>query len=77
MTLKDLLDPPVEAFDHAVCLRRFRRGETVLDFELGAKPVELVLARGGALTQTEEAVSELLPVARREEALFFRLWPLA
>ena len=31
MALKHLLDPTVEAFDHAVCLGRFRRGEAVLD----------------------------------------------
>lgn len=59
MALKHLLDPTVEAFDDAVGLRRFRRGEAVLDVEFGTQLVELVLSRRGALGQAEEAIGEL------------------
>ncbi len=68
MALKDVLDPPIEAFDHAVCLRRFRRGEAVLDAELGAELVELVLARRSTPAQAEEAISELFSVVCKDRA---------
>ena len=69
ITMKHLLDPTVEAFCHAVCLRRFWRGQAVLDVQVGTELVELVLARRSALAQAEEAIGELFSVARREEAL--------
>jgi hypothetical protein len=71
VALKHLLDPAVETLDHAarhcprtnggqwLALGRFRRGQAVLDAELGAERVELVRARRGALAQAEEAVGEL------------------
>ena len=68
MALKYLLDPTVEAFDHAVCLGRFRRGEAVLDGELGAELVELVLARCSTLAQAKEAISELFSVVCKDRA---------
>ena len=37
IALKYLLDLTVEAFDHAVCLELFRRGEAVLDGELDSE----------------------------------------
>ena len=58
MALKHLLDPTVEAFDHAVCLRRFRRGQAVLDVQVGTGLVELVLARRGALALTDEGLCD-------------------
>lgn len=36
MALKHLLNVAVEAFEHSVGLGRFRRGQAVLDTELGA-----------------------------------------
>ena len=65
--LQDLLNPSVEALDHAVGLRMRRRGQAVLDGEVGAEQVELVLSRRGAFAQTEETVGEFLPVARSEQ----------
>jgi len=60
VALKHLLDPAVEAFDHAVGLRRFRWGQAVLDAQFGAELVEFVVARRGTLAQAEQAVGELL-----------------
>jgi len=62
VALQHLLDAAVESLDHAVRLRRFWRGQAVLDPELGAKRVELVLARRRALAQTEEPIGEFLAV---------------
>ena len=60
--LQHLLDPAVEALDHAVGLRVLRRGQAMVDGEVGAEPVELVLAGGAALAQAEQAVGELFAV---------------
>ena len=62
VALQDLLDPAVEALDHAVGLRPHRRREAVLDPEVRAEGVELVLSAGGALAQAEEPVGEGLSV---------------
>ncbi|GGC23049.1 hypothetical protein GCM10011363_44460 [Marivita lacus] len=43
MVLQDIFDAAVEPFDHAVCLRSHRGCETVLDAEIGAKLIELML----------------------------------
>ena len=72
VALKHLFDPAVEALDHAVGLRRLGRGEAVFDAQLGAKLVELVLARRGALAQAEEAIGELLPVIGQNGADAYR-----
>lgn len=63
MALQDVLDPAVEALDHAVGLWPHRRREAVLDARLGAEQVEFVLFCGGALAQAEEPVGEGLSVA--------------
>ena len=57
-----LLNPAVEAFDHAVDLGVLRRGKTVLDAEVGAEQVELMLACWAEFALTEQAVGEFLPV---------------
>src|SRR3546814_4234092 len=64
-------DPPVEAFDHAVGLRRERSGEPVLDAAPGAQPVEGMTAGGlaGRLVlhvdgRSEEHTSELQSLMR-------------
>ena len=62
VALQHFLDASVEAFDHAVGLRMHRRGETVLDAQIVAKPVKVVFARGRALAQTEQPIGELFPV---------------
>ena len=64
VALKDVLDPSVEALDHAVGLRPHRWREAVLDAKLGAEQVELVLAGGSAFAQAEEPVLQLLQPAR-------------
>ena len=48
MRLQHVLDPAVEALDHAVGLRMLRRGQPVFDAEVGAELIELVLACGNA-----------------------------
>ena len=69
MALQDVLDAAVEPLDHAVRLRPHRWREAVLDAQLGAEQVELVLSGRSALAQAEQAVGEGLAVARREEGL--------
>ena len=62
MRSQHLLDPPVETLNQAVGLRVLRRGQ-VLDAQVAAPPIELVLAGGAAFAQAEQAVGELLAVA--------------
>ena len=66
MALEDVLDPAVEAFDHAIGLWMHRRGQAVLDTEIGAEPVELVMPGRGAAAEAEEPVGELLAVTPSE-----------
>jgi hypothetical protein len=66
MALQDVFDPSIEAFDHSIGLWGFRRGQTVLDVQVSAEPVERVLAGRGALAQAEEAIGKLLPVTPSE-----------
>ena len=66
MALQDVLDPAIEAFDHAIGLRMHRRGQAMLDTERVAEAVEVVFARGGALPQAEEPVRELLAITPSE-----------
>ena len=54
--LKLVLDPAVEALDHAVGFRMPLQGRRVFDAEVGAELIERVLAAGGALAQAEQAV---------------------
>ncbi len=46
MGAQDLCDASIEAFGHAVGLRRFGLGQTVIDAQALAQEVEFVLARG-------------------------------
>ena len=55
---KHLFDAAVEPFDHAVGLGVLRWGEAVVDAEVAAELVKLVLATGRAFAQTEAAVGE-------------------
>jgi|GEM_PF-3116019 len=63
--LQHLLDPTVEALNHAVRLRVLRRGEAVFDSKVCTEPIELVLAGGNAFAQAEQAVGEFLAVVRK------------
>ncbi|MBB1499707.1 hypothetical protein H5394_16640 [Paracoccus sp. MC1862] len=65
MALQDILDPAVEPLHHAVGLRVHRR-QGVLDAEIVAEAVELMIAGRGAAAQPEEPVGELLAIARQE-----------
>lgn len=69
VTLQDVLDPAVEALYHVVGLWMHRRCESMLDPDVSAEAVEIVVAGRGALAQAEEPVGELFAVARREKAL--------
>ena len=62
--MQDLLDPAIEPLDHAVGLRMLRRGQAVFDAEVVADTVELVLAGGAALAQTEQSAGELAAIIR-------------
>lgn len=66
MASQDILDPAIEAFDHAIGLRMHRRSQAMLDAKVGAEAVEVVVARGGALSQAKEPISELLAIACSE-----------
>ena len=60
---KHLLDAAVEPLDHAVGLGVLRRGQAVFDAKVAAQQIEVVLATGRVLAQTEETVGELFPIA--------------
>ena len=62
VALQHLLDPTVEALDHAVGLGVLGRGQAVFDAKISAEVIELVLAGGRRFTQTEQAVGELLAI---------------
>ena len=68
VALQDVFDTTVEALDHAVCLGRSWRGQTVFDIQFGAELVELMLARRSTLAQAEEAIGELFSVVRENRA---------
>ena len=63
MALQDVFDPAIEPLDHAVCLRSHWWCETMLDAEISAKLVKLMLSRGRALAQAKQRVGESLSVA--------------
>ena len=65
MALQDVFDPAVEPLDHAICLWSHWLREAMLDAEIGAKLVELMLSRGRAIAQAKQPVGESLAVARR------------
>lgn len=58
MALQDILDLPFEAFEHAVRLRSHRRRVTVLDAEICAELIELVLPRRIPPVRAGKAVGE-------------------
>ena len=58
VALQHLLDASVESLDHAVGLRVLRRGQAMVNAEVAAQLVEVVLAGGGPFAQTEQAVGE-------------------
>jgi len=62
MALQHLFDAAVEALDHAIGLRMHRRREAVLDAEIGAEAVEIVLTGCHSLAQAEQPVGEFLAV---------------
>ena len=62
VALQHLLDPAVEALDHAVGLRMRGRGQSVLDAEVGAELIEFVLAGGNTFVQAEQAISEFAAI---------------
>jgi hypothetical protein len=68
MTLKDILYTPVESLNHAVCLRRLWRGQTMVDAEFAAQRIELMFASRCTLAQAKETVSKLLTIIRKNGA---------
>ena len=54
--------PEGESLDHAVGLRVLRRGQAMVDAQVAAEQVELVLAGGGTFAKTEQPISEFLAV---------------
>jgi len=53
---------PPKALDHAIGLRVHRRAEAVLDAEIIAKPVEIVLTGCRSLAQAEQPIGEFLTI---------------
>lgn len=62
MALRDVLDPGFEHFDHAVPLRPYCWSQTIIDAEVRAEQVELVLSDSSVLAQTEQAIVEAFSV---------------
>ena len=62
MPLQDVFDPAVEPLDHAICLWSHWWREAMLDAEICAKPVELMLSCGRALAQAKQPIGESLAV---------------
>ncbi len=58
MRLQHLFDPSVEALDHAVGLGVPGRGQAMVDPEVTAEQVELVLAGGGTFAQIDEGLCD-------------------
>ena len=63
MALQDVFDPAVEPLDHAICLWSHWWREAMLDAEIGAKLIELMLSRGLTLLPAKQLVGERLSVA--------------
>jgi hypothetical protein len=63
MTLEDILYTPVDSLNHAVCLRRLCRGQTMVNAEFAAQRVKPLFASRCKLAQAKETVSERLTVA--------------
>ena len=63
VALQDVLDPSVEALDHAIGLRVHRRGQAMLDAKVGAEAVEVMVAGGPPATKAEQTIGKLLAVA--------------
>lgn len=59
-------DPAIEAFDHAVGLWRSGFGQTVLNAERFAQPVELMTPRRLAILGAKQSIRELLAVVRQQ-----------
>ena len=74
MALQDVFDPAVEPLDHAIFLWLHWWRETMLDGEIGAKLVELMLSRGRALAQAKQPVGESFGRGRAAEGRA-RLFP--
>ena len=53
---------PPKALDHAIGLRVHRRRQAVLDAEIIAKPVEIVLTGCRSLAQAEQPIGEFLTI---------------
>jgi hypothetical protein len=62
VALQDVLDPAIEAFDHTIGLRVHRRGQAMLDTEVDAEAVEIVVAGGPPAAKSEQTIGELLAV---------------
>lgn len=56
VALQDVLDPAVETLHHFVGLWPHRRGEAVLDVEIGAELVKIMIAGSDATAQAKDAV---------------------
>ena len=66
VALQDVFDQAVEALNNAIGLRVHRRSQAMLDVEVGAAAVEIVVSGRGAAAKAEQAIGELLAVARRK-----------
>ncbi|WP_169308856.1 hypothetical protein [Paracoccus gahaiensis] len=58
MTLQGVLDPAVEASNHAVGLHAHGRGQAMLDAEIGAEAGEIVVAGGAPAAEAEQKIGE-------------------
>ena len=63
VALQDVLDPAIEALNHAVGLWMHGRGQAMFNTEVGTEAIEVVVSRGGPAAKAEQTIGELLAVA--------------
>ena len=66
--MKHFADAPVEALNHAIGLRCFGLGQSVLNPQRLAQLIKLVLPCGRAAAPAKQAVCELFAVVRQDGA---------
>ena len=70
MALQDVFDPAIEPLDHAVCLRSHWWCEAMLNAEISAKLIELMLSRSRALAQAKSRSVKASPLSVSTRVIF-------
>ena len=70
MALQDVFDPAVEPLDHAVCLRSHWWCEAMLDAEISAELVELMLPVAARLRKPNSRSVKAFPLSVSTRVIF-------